>query len=85
MNTFLVFRCGIRVLYFFFLIWLKSTNIENRVQIWPIRLQIFFRGSDNRRYVDNISGKCIETNKRFRNFIKPFMTNTAILQAMTKL
>ena len=56
MNTFLFFRYGIRMLYFlFFLIYSKSTNIENRVQIQPIlyssqsiRLQIFFRVSDNR-------------------------------------
>ena len=78
------------MLYIFFLIWSKSTSIENRVQIrpilcssQPIRLQVFFRVSGNRRYVDTISGKCIETNKRFRNFTKPSMTNTATLQAMT--
>ena len=54
MNTFLFFCYGIQMSYFFFLIQSKSTNIENRVQIrsilyssQPIRLQIFFRVSDN--------------------------------------
>ena len=53
MNTFLFFRYGTRVLYFF-LTQSKSKNIENRVQIrpilycsQPIRLQIFFRVSNN--------------------------------------
>ena len=61
MNTFLFFRYGIRMLYFF-LIQSKSTNIENRVQIrpilyssLPIRLKIFFRVSD----------KCIYTYTQY--------------------
>ena len=56
MNTFLFFRYGIRMLYFF-LIQSKSTNIENRVQIrsilysfQPIRLQVFLRVSNNKFY-----------------------------------
>ena len=48
-----IFPLRIRMLYFF-LILSKSTDIENIVQIWlilyssqPIRLQLFFRVSDN--------------------------------------
>ena len=58
---FLFFLYGNRMLYFlFFLIQSKTTNIENRVKILPIlyssppiRLQIFFRVSDNRVYCYN--------------------------------
>ena len=61
MNTFLFFRYGNQMLIFF-LIYSKSTNIENRVQIrpilyfsQPIRLQIFFRVSDNTWYKSQYS------------------------------
>ena len=60
MNAFLFFRYGIQM--FFFLIWAKSTNIENKVQIQPIlyfsqpiTLQIFFRVSDNDKYFPRFS------------------------------
>ena len=65
-NTFLFFRYRNRIFCLFFLIKSKSTNIENRVQIWPVldsfQPIIFFRVSDKKiLFFSEISMQVLKT------------------------
>ena len=63
----------------------KTSRLRNKYWVEPSAEKkqrnkcVKIRRKSIKRYMDQISEKSIETNNRFWNFIKPFMTNKGMI------